>query len=276
MRTITAIEPQKKNPRRVNVYLDGEFAFGLSRLVAAWLKVGQALTEEKIASLQAEDEQETVYQKALHFLSYRPRSTAEVRQNLNKRNIPESLIEATLERLQRSGLLNDEAFARAWVENRSEFRPRSKSALKMELRRKGLDDEVIQSVLAEGVDEEALALDAARKHVHRLVARAACPAVPRTCGSGQVSHRRPQDRFADAAVARGTLAPAQVQANGGGQARERSRSGLERSEFRLKLSSFLARRGFSYSIIAPVVSQVWQEMHQTADDREKTDSEENL
>ena len=221
MQTITAIKPQKKNPRRVNVYLDGEFAFGLSKLIAAWLKVGQTLTEEKIASLQAEDEQESVYQKALHFLSYRPRSTAEVRQNLNKRNVPEALIEATLERLQRSGLVNDEAFARAWVENRNEFRPRSKSALRMELRRKGLDDEVVQSVLAEGVDEEALALQAARKYVRRL-------------------------------------------------------EGLDRSEFRLKLSGFLSRRGFSYSIIAPAVSQVWQEMRQTADGREKIENEENL
>jgi regulatory protein len=220
-RRITAIEPQRKNPRRVNVYLDGEFALGLSSLVAAWLKVGQTLTEEKIASLQAKDEQESVYQKALHFLSYRPRSTAEVRQNLNKRNVAESLIEATLERLQRSGLVNDEAFARAWVENRSEFRPRSKLALKMELRRKGLDDEIVQSVLAEGVDEEALALDAAWKYVRRL-------------------------------------------------------EGRERSEFRIKLSGFLARRGFSYSIIAPVVSQVWQEMRQTADGREKIENEENL
>ncbi|PIZ25955.1 MAG: hypothetical protein COY47_03135, partial [Chloroflexi bacterium CG_4_10_14_0_8_um_filter_57_5] len=66
IQTITAIKPQKKNPRRVNVYLDGEFAFGLSKLIAAWLKVGQTLPEEKIASLQAEDERETVYQKALH------------------------------------------------------------------------------------------------------------------------------------------------------------------------------------------------------------------
>jgi len=221
MRTITAIEPQRKNPRRVNVYLDGEFALGLSSLVAAWLKVGQTLAEEKIASLQAEDEQESAYQKALHFLSYRPRSTAEVRQNLNKHNVPESLIEATLERLQRSGLVNDEAFARAWVENRSEFRPRSKLALKMELRRKGLDDELIQSVLVEGVDEESLALQAARKYVRRL-------------------------------------------------------AGLERSEFRVKLSGFLSRRGFSYSTIAPVVSQVWQEMRQTADGREKINNEENL
>ena len=221
MQTVTAIEPQKKNSRRVNVCLDGEFAFGLAGMVAAWLKVGQTLTEEKIASLQAEDEQESVYQKVLHFLSYRPRSTAEVRQNLNKHNVPESLIEATLERLQRSGLVNDEAFACAWIENRSEFRPRSKLALKMELRRKGLDDELIQSVLAEGVDEESLALQAARKYVRRL-------------------------------------------------------AGLERSEFRVKLSGFLSRRGFSYSTIAPVVSQVWQEMRQTADGREKIDNEENL
>jgi regulatory protein len=221
MQTVTAIEPQKKNPRRVNVYLDGEFAFGLSKLVAAWLKVGQTLAEEKIASLQAEDEQESVYQKAMHFLSYRPRSTAEVRQNLNKHNIPEALIEATLERLQRSGMVNDEAFARAWVENRSEFRPRSKLALQMELRRKGLNDDIVQSVLAEGVDEERLALKAARKYVRRL-------------------------------------------------------ADLEHSEFRLKLSGFLARRGFSYSMIAPLVSQVWQEMRQTADGREIIDNEENL
>ena len=79
---ITAIEPQQKNPQRVNIYLDGEFAFGLAVVVAAWLKVGQELGEEKIASLKMQDEREVTYQKALHFLSYRPRSSAEVRQNL--------------------------------------------------------------------------------------------------------------------------------------------------------------------------------------------------
>lgn len=221
MRTITAIEAQKKNPHRVSIYLDGEFAFGLTRMVAARLRIGQTLTEEKIASLQAEEAQETVYQKALYFLNYRPRSMAEVRQNLNKHDVPEALIEATLERLQRNGLVNDEAFAHAWVENRTEFRPRSKSALRMELRRKGLDDELIQSVLDESVDEEALALQTARKYAHRLEA-------------------------------------------------------LECPEFRIKLGGFLTRRGFSYSIIAPVVSKVWQELHQTADGREIADKEVNI
>ena len=210
MSKITAIEPQQKNPQRVNVYLDGEFAFGLARITAGWLKVGQELSAEKIAALQAEDENEMAYQKALHFISYRPRSSAEVHQNLTKRGIPEALVEQTVNRLQRAGLVNDQEFARAWVENRNTFQPRSKSALRMELRRKGLSDEIVQSVLDEQVDEEAMAFEAARKYGRRL-------------------------------------------------------AGLEWPEFRQKLSGFLARRGFSYTTLSPVISVVWKEI-QTADD----------
>ena len=215
---ITAIEPQQKNPQRVNVYLNGEFVFGLAAIVAAWLKVGQELSEEKIASLKAEDEREVTYRKALHYLSYRPRSSAEVRQNLTKRGVSESLTEETVNRLLSAGLVNDETFARAWVENRNAFRPRSQSALQMELRRKGLSDETIQSVLDEQVDEEALAFVAARKYARRLAS-------------------------------------------------------LEWPEFRQKLGGFLARRGFSYTTLAPVVSEVWKET-QTADAGSILDNEE--
>jgi len=218
MRAISAIEPQKKNPQRVNIYLDGEFAFGLASIVAAWLKVGQVLDEARIAALQDEDEGEAVYQKALHFLGYRPRSSDEVRRNLTKREIAEPLVEATVERLRQAGLLNDAAFAQAWVENRAAFRPRSKSALRVELRRKGLDDEVIGSVLDEQVDEEALARQAARKYARRL-------------------------------------------------------AGLEWPDFRQKLGGFLARRGFSYATAAPIVSEVWKDLSQTADGGETSENE---
>jgi regulatory protein len=209
-RRISAIEPRQKNPRRMNIYLDGEFVFGLSSFVAAWLKVGQELDEEKIASLQTEDAGEMAYQKALHFLSFRPRSSTEVHQNLLKRGIPETCVEETVARLQRAGLVNDQEFARAWVENRNTFKPRSRSALRMELHRKGLSDEILQPVLDEQVDEETLAFEAARKYAHRL-------------------------------------------------------AGLEWPEFRRKLGGFLARRGFSYTTLSPVVSEVWKES-QTADD----------
>ena len=60
MKKITAIVVQKRSPNRVNIYLDGEFAFGLARIVAAWLRTGQELSEEKIEQLQAEEARERV------------------------------------------------------------------------------------------------------------------------------------------------------------------------------------------------------------------------
>lgn len=205
MRKITAIEAQKRNSNRVNIHLDGEFAFGLERITAAWLRVGQELDEKKIEQLQAEDTRERALQQALLFLSYRARSESEIRRNLQKHEIPEAVIEETLERLRRDGLADDDQFARAWVENRSAFRPRSRRLMALELRQKGLDDEAAKSAL-EAVDDEALAYEAAQKWANRL-------------------------------------------------------RGLEWSEFRTKLSGFLARRGFSYSVIAPVVTRVWNETH---------------
>ena len=167
MRRITAIEIQKKNPKRVNIHLDGEFAFGLDRFVAAWLAVGQTLDEEKIARLQAEDAQEKAYRQALLFLGTRARSEQEVRKNLEKHEIPPAVIEQTVERLQEERLVNDAQFAQDWVANRSEFRPRSRRALAVELKRKGLDESAIRSA-TEAVDEESLAYAAAQKRVRRL------------------------------------------------------------------------------------------------------------
>ena len=86
-KTITALKVQKKNHQRLNVYLDGEFAFGLSRFVAAWLQVGQELTEAKITELLSDDELESAYQQSLKFIGYRIRTTYEVDQHLRKKGI---------------------------------------------------------------------------------------------------------------------------------------------------------------------------------------------
>src|SRR5574338_647325 len=159
MKKITALQVQKKNPNRVNVHLDGEFAFGLARIVAAWLRVGQQISDEKIEQLVAEDARERAYQQAMLFLSYRARSEAEIRKNLRKHEIPEAVIDQTIERLRQDGLANDKEFASAWVENRNTFRPRSRRMMTMELRQKGLDEEAIRSAV-ENVDDEASAYDA--------------------------------------------------------------------------------------------------------------------
>jgi regulatory protein len=164
---ITGIELQKKNQQRVNVFLDGTFAFSLSRIVAAWLQVGQEISDEKIQQLQDEDRQEHNYQRALHYLAYKPRSTAELHKYLLHHQVDEIEAAAVLERLQKSGLLNDNSFAEAWIENQNEFRPRGRRALAYELRQRGIDDQTIQESLAD-LDEEALAYQAALKKSRTL------------------------------------------------------------------------------------------------------------
>ena len=168
MRTVTAIEAQKRNPNRVNIYLDDQFAFGLARVTAAWLRVGQALSDEKIAALQTDDACEVAMQKALHFLSFRPRSVLEVRKNLDEHEFSDEVIDKTLARLSQAGLLGDEQFARTWIENRNTFRPRGKRVLALELKQKGIEEDVIRATLAESGDEKALALEAGRKYARRL------------------------------------------------------------------------------------------------------------
>jgi regulatory protein len=164
---ITALTVQKRNYQRVNVSIDGEYAFGLARIVAAWLEVGQELSDEKIARLKGEDAAELAYQRALRLLNTRPRSRAEIRDDLDEAGVEEADIERTLERLTNAGLLNDQRFAREWVENRTEFRPRSRRALAQELRRRGVEDDQVRKAV-QRVDEDSAALSAARKQARRL------------------------------------------------------------------------------------------------------------
>lgn len=164
---ITALKVQKRNPNRINVYLDGEYAFPVARIVGAWLQIGQVLSEEKIASLRAADTKEVAFQRALNFLSYRPRSEAEVQRKLTEAGFDEAVIAETLERLRGVNLISDAQFAKDWVENRSTFRPRGRRVLAMELRQKGVADDVIQSALDGTVDEDELAYQAAVRKARR-------------------------------------------------------------------------------------------------------------
>jgi regulatory protein len=165
--TITAITQQKRNPQRVNVYLDGSFAFPLAKIVAAWLKVGQTLTAEKVEELKGKDEVEAALQRAIHFIGYRPRSVAEVERRLQKHEVPPAVVAAVIERLKAGSLLDDGDFARRWVEDRAAFKPRGARALRMELRLKGMPDDLIDETL-QAVDEESLARQAAQRKLRQL------------------------------------------------------------------------------------------------------------
>lgn len=163
---ITRLAVQKKNPKRINVYLDGNFAFGLYRDTAAWLEIGQVLTDEKINELLAADKKNEVMLKALDFISYKARTSQETRIKLRKAGYDENLIEKTLEQLSETGLLNDKEYAVQWVEDRQYLKPRSRRMLTYELRKKGISDEMIQSAV-ENVDDYQSALEIAEKRLYR-------------------------------------------------------------------------------------------------------------
>jgi regulatory protein len=168
-RKVTALKAQQRNHNRINVHLDDAFAFGLSRDVAAWLRVGDVLNDVRITELLQKDEHEKAYQRASLLLSYHPRSEAEIRNRLVQAGYPDEVVSLVIERLTQDGWLGDTGFSHDWIENRSEFRPRSRRLLTMELRHKGVAEDTIQQALMElETGEEELAFQAAERYVHRL------------------------------------------------------------------------------------------------------------
>jgi regulatory protein len=163
---ITAIEPQKRNRQRVNVYIDGAYAFSLNQAVAAQLNVGAELTDEVKAIIDGQERIETARQQAERFLSYRPRSVAEVRQRLAREDLDEESIDGIISNLRKRRLLDDGQFANYWVEQRDTFRPRGLVALRQELRQKGVDKTTIDKALTDH-DDLASARRAAAKRLRR-------------------------------------------------------------------------------------------------------------
>lgn len=169
--TITKIAPQLRDAGRVSIFLDGQFAVALDATAAEerGLRVGQGLSSAAMAELRATDELGKAVDKALAFLTARPRSIREVRDRLKEKEVPPATIEAVIARLAGWGYIGDEGFARYWVENRGANQPRGKRLLRQELWRKGVERETTDRVLEESeIDEFGDALALARKRAHQV------------------------------------------------------------------------------------------------------------
>lgn len=165
MPTITSIKSQK-NQKRVTIYLDGKFGFGidLANFVKLGLKVGQKFSGDEIEELIKKAEFQKTYDKILRFATLRPRSEKEFIIWIKKHKIPKNLHTELFDRLRRLDFLNDEKFAIWWIEQRSNFRPKPKRVLERELRIKGIGKEITEKVLRESmVDEVSIALKVMEK-----------------------------------------------------------------------------------------------------------------
>jgi regulatory protein len=168
MKKVTAIRAGRRG-KRVNVFLDSKFAFSLEAEVALKenLRVGQELSEDEVEALTGADRFQRCLNAAFHYLSYRPRSEAELRERLKRRGFEGGNVEAVLARLREQGLVDDLAFAQFWKDNRESFRPRSRWLTTRELRQKGVAANIIDQVVADVNDEDS-AYRAAQSRAHRL------------------------------------------------------------------------------------------------------------
>jgi regulatory protein len=163
---ITTIAAQAHDSQRVNIFIDGSFAIGISlaTLASERLFVGQAIDEQLWERLEAAGHAEKAMLAAMRLIDVRPRSSAELRLRLRRKEFAPEVIERALARLGEIGLVDDAAFSRYWIESRQTFRPRGQLALRDELRRKGVGRDVIESALEqadtdpEAEQERALAL----------------------------------------------------------------------------------------------------------------------
>jgi regulatory protein len=164
---VTAIEGRARG--RWSIYLDGLPALSLAAEIvkAHGLRVGQHLSSRQVAELAKADEVHRARQAALRYLEYRPRSEKEVRDRLRRGGFTPHAIDAATLRLKELGLIDDASFARFWRDSREAHRPTGRRLLQQELRRKGVDAEVIGEVL-EGADDEAGAYRAALKKARSL------------------------------------------------------------------------------------------------------------
>lgn len=169
MAKITGIKKGKGREKRVNVFLDGKPALALLAETALkeGLKTGQEISESQRGTLANIDRYQRCYNAALRYLAYRQRSEAEIRQRLQRHGHDVEHIDKAIAGLKELGLVDDAEFARFWRENREAFSPRSRRLTKLELKRKGLSNDIIEQAISE-IDDRESAYRAACSRVRRL------------------------------------------------------------------------------------------------------------
>jgi regulatory protein len=148
---ITAIKQQVKRAERYSIYVDEKYSYKLSEshLLEQGQVTGQELTKDELEKYKQLSVDDKLYNQVLGYLAIRPRSAWEIRTYLERKGSPTPLTDKLLNKLSDLRLIDDESFARSWVENRRLLKPTSRRRLRLELRQKHVSDEIIEAVLEE-------------------------------------------------------------------------------------------------------------------------------
>ena len=166
---ITALQPQIRNKRRVSVFLDGNFLFGLSTetVGALGLRVGREVDRADLDRIAHEEQLHEARQYAFLLLSYKARTTSELKQRLARKGFSPDIVSSTLRRLAELKMIDDAGFARRFAEDRINIGHKGKWRVRGELLKRGIDRKQIDEAIAEAPDETAAAKEVAAKYVSR-------------------------------------------------------------------------------------------------------------
>lgn len=155
--TITKIEKQKKNNKRYNLYIDGEFLCGIydDTILKFGIASGDELTEKEINDIRNFDEYMYGKKAAFDYLSYRIRSISEIRKKLKTKKLTDENIDRVITHLTELGLVNDEDFARQLVSEKIKNKPAGRRSLEQKLYEKGISKDVSESVLNSILTDES-------------------------------------------------------------------------------------------------------------------------
>jgi len=171
---ITDISIQAKNKDRVNISVDGKYRFSLDifQVGDLGLKVGKEYSDDELSEIETESQFGKLYMRALEYALMRPHSAKEIRDYLWKKTrttkyksrrtgeileregVSQSLVDRVYDRLIDKGYINDESFARYWVEHRNQTKGSSKRKLTNELRVKGVEQTKIEMAFANTARED--------------------------------------------------------------------------------------------------------------------------
>lgn len=157
---ITAIKAQVKNTERISIYVDEKYSFslGYNQLLDQKLYVGIEIDDARIAELKHISDFGKAYEHALIYVMIRPRSRREVQDYARRKKwAPEDTV-AIIEKLVARRYVDDFNFARSWVESRALGKKTSARKLQMELKQKGVADDIISKALAYAQFDETSAL----------------------------------------------------------------------------------------------------------------------
>ena len=169
MEKISTIRTRRGRGKRVNIFLNGKFAFSLEAevVIKEGLQIEQELSANQIEALTRSDHVHRCLNTATHYISYRPRSESEIRKHLQQRGFDNDSVETVLAKLKEQELVDDMAFAQFWKDNREFFGPRSRELTKLELRRKGVASHIIEQVV-DTIDDDDNAYRAALSKARNL------------------------------------------------------------------------------------------------------------